>query len=285
MVTSQFLLLRLLRRPMLTRISMYGNDVMNGNCTRLWQAFFVLSWLIMILFIVWRLRNSMVGRRSREHIRNNSSCLHSTLDTTSFFSSDGYLRWRVLAWHVQSSWYRMDAASTHFQAIRPSQSLGLCTITLSKRHHGWTELVMFRNYLWIAAENTEFDQDFVSIHNNVWLLFVQVVTAKVMFVSCRFWLAGCCSLFFIINCMELFYRTHALTPFDLPMTDLGAMNNAFLNVVSGVVQNTTVPGQARITQEQYVQILIAQLTQVWSNCMSACFHVRGCSSCVQRKTT
>ncbi len=55
--------------------------------------------------------------------------------------------------------------------------------------------------------------------------------------------------------------------------DNGIMNNAFLNVVSGVVQppSTLVPGQANITQDQYVQIVISQLTQLWSNCLSLLF--------------
>ena len=43
------------------------------------------------------------------------------------------------------------------------------------------------------------------------------------------------------------------------------MNNAFLNVVGGVVQGNPGPGQANITQEQYVQILLAQLTQIWTD--------------------
>lgn len=44
-----------------------------------------------------------------------------------------------------------------------------------------------------------------------------------------------------------------------------------MNVVSGVVQpwDTLVEGQARITQDQYVQIVLAQLTQLWSNCLIA----------------
>ena len=49
------------------------------------------------------------------------------------------------------------------------------------------------------------------------------------------------------------------------LLDLGAMNNAFLNVVNGVVQGNPGPGQANITQEQYVQILLAQLTQIWTD--------------------
>jgi len=48
---------------------------------------------------------------------------------------------------------------------------------------------------------------------------------------------------------------------------LGAMNNAFLNVQGGVVGTpaSLVPGQANITQDQYTQILLAQLRQVWTD--------------------
>eukprot|EP01064_Diplonema_japonicum_P023838 TRINITY_DN3427_c0_g1_i1.p1 TRINITY_DN3427_c0_g1~~TRINITY_DN3427_c0_g1_i1.p1 ORF type:complete len:560 (+),score=179.98 TRINITY_DN3427_c0_g1_i1:64-1680(+) len=45
----------------------------------------------------------------------------------------------------------------------------------------------------------------------------------------------------------------------------GAMNNAFLNVVGGKVQPNTIPGQAKITQDQYYQILLANLRQLWTN--------------------
>eukprot|EP01059_Diplonema_ambulator_P010758 TRINITY_DN20796_c0_g1_i1.p1 TRINITY_DN20796_c0_g1~~TRINITY_DN20796_c0_g1_i1.p1 ORF type:complete len:540 (+),score=167.42 TRINITY_DN20796_c0_g1_i1:68-1687(+) len=45
----------------------------------------------------------------------------------------------------------------------------------------------------------------------------------------------------------------------------GAMNNAFLNVVKGVVQPNPIPGQANITQDQYTQILLANLRQLWTD--------------------
>eukprot|EP00698_Gefionella_okellyi_P025619 TRINITY_DN9444_c0_g1_i2.p1 TRINITY_DN9444_c0_g1~~TRINITY_DN9444_c0_g1_i2.p1 ORF type:complete len:328 (-),score=60.50 TRINITY_DN9444_c0_g1_i2:126-1109(-) len=43
------------------------------------------------------------------------------------------------------------------------------------------------------------------------------------------------------------------------------MNNAFLNVVSGQVQSQHVDGQAVITQDQYTQILLANLRQIWTD--------------------
>jgi alpha-L-fucosidase len=45
----------------------------------------------------------------------------------------------------------------------------------------------------------------------------------------------------------------------------GAMNNAFLNVRSGKVGSTTIPGQAKVTQAQYTQILLANLKQLWTS--------------------
>jgi len=45
----------------------------------------------------------------------------------------------------------------------------------------------------------------------------------------------------------------------------GAMNNAFLNVRSGVVGPTAMPGQAAITQDQYTKILLANLRQLWTD--------------------
>eukprot|EP00040_Diaphanoeca_grandis_P035276 m.221268 g.221268 ORF g.221268 m.221268 type:complete len:730 (-) comp33344_c0_seq1:30-2219(-) len=45
----------------------------------------------------------------------------------------------------------------------------------------------------------------------------------------------------------------------------GAMNNAYLNVVTGVVQPHTIPGQPSITQAQYTQILLANLRQIWTD--------------------
>ena len=45
----------------------------------------------------------------------------------------------------------------------------------------------------------------------------------------------------------------------------GAMNNAFLGVVSGKVSTSHVPGQARITQEQYTRVLLANLRQLWTD--------------------
>jgi len=46
---------------------------------------------------------------------------------------------------------------------------------------------------------------------------------------------------------------------------MGAMNNAFLNVRSGIVGTSPVAGQAVITQDQYTQILLAQLRQIWTD--------------------
>eukprot|EP00035_Acanthoeca_spectabilis_P038765 m.55999 g.55999 ORF g.55999 m.55999 type:complete len:711 (+) comp9286_c0_seq2:153-2285(+) len=45
----------------------------------------------------------------------------------------------------------------------------------------------------------------------------------------------------------------------------GAMNNAFLNVRSGKVGTEWIPGQARITQDQYTQVLLANLRQLWTD--------------------
>jgi hypothetical protein len=47
----------------------------------------------------------------------------------------------------------------------------------------------------------------------------------------------------------------------------GAMNNYFLNVASGLVQpgETLVPGMANVTQDQYTQILLANLRQLWTD--------------------
>lgn len=45
----------------------------------------------------------------------------------------------------------------------------------------------------------------------------------------------------------------------------GAMNNAFLNVRSGVVGTSHVPGQAVVTQDQYTKILLANLRQLWTD--------------------
>jgi hypothetical protein len=42
------------------------------------------------------------------------------------------------------------------------------------------------------------------------------------------------------------------------------MNNAFLNVRSGIVSTDWIPGQARITQDQYTQVLLANLRQLWT---------------------
>eukprot|EP01060_Flectonema_neradi_P003842 TRINITY_DN12502_c0_g1_i1.p1 TRINITY_DN12502_c0_g1~~TRINITY_DN12502_c0_g1_i1.p1 ORF type:complete len:537 (+),score=80.63 TRINITY_DN12502_c0_g1_i1:58-1668(+) len=45
----------------------------------------------------------------------------------------------------------------------------------------------------------------------------------------------------------------------------GIVNNAFLNVVKGIVQPNPQPGQANITQEQYVQVVTQNLRQLWTN--------------------
>lgn len=45
----------------------------------------------------------------------------------------------------------------------------------------------------------------------------------------------------------------------------GAMNNAFLNVRSGKVASSWIPGQAIITQDQYTKILLANLRQLWTD--------------------
>jgi alpha-L-fucosidase len=45
----------------------------------------------------------------------------------------------------------------------------------------------------------------------------------------------------------------------------GAMNNAFLNVRGGKVGAAPVAGQAKITQAQYTQILLANLKQLWTS--------------------
>lgn len=45
----------------------------------------------------------------------------------------------------------------------------------------------------------------------------------------------------------------------------GAINNAFLNVHNGRVGTKWLPGQARLTQDQYSQVLLANLRQLWTN--------------------
>ena len=45
----------------------------------------------------------------------------------------------------------------------------------------------------------------------------------------------------------------------------GLENNAFLNVRNGKVQPNPQPGQAKLTQEQYVQVVTQNLRQLWTN--------------------
>jgi len=45
----------------------------------------------------------------------------------------------------------------------------------------------------------------------------------------------------------------------------GSVNNAFLNVVGGKVGKSWVAGQARITQDDYEKILLANLRQLWTD--------------------
>ena len=51
------------------------------------------------------------------------------------------------------------------------------------------------------------------------------------------------------------------------LSDYSVPQNSYLNVVGGQVQNSTLaPGQVKITQEQYADIVVQQLTELWSNC-------------------
>lgn len=45
----------------------------------------------------------------------------------------------------------------------------------------------------------------------------------------------------------------------------GSVNNAFLNVHSGHVGTRHIPGQAVLTQEEYYQVLLANLRQLWTD--------------------
>ena len=51
------------------------------------------------------------------------------------------------------------------------------------------------------------------------------------------------------------------------LSDYSVPQNSYLNVAGGQVQNSTLaPGQVKITQEQYADIVVQQLTELWSNC-------------------